>query len=102
MNCAHNALMLVGRGRRHMEYSVPHLVEAVGDFPLRQAEHDAVDVDVLSTRDFRMEAGAKLDERGNAAAARIIDLKQIFNLDFQHSRFSALRVRAPITWHNPR
>ena len=38
------------------------------DLALRQAEHDAVDEDVLAAGDLRMEAGAELDERRDAAA----------------------------------
>ena len=33
------------------------------DLALRQAEHDAVDEDVLAAGDLRMEAGAELDQR---------------------------------------
>ena len=42
------------------------LVEPPGDFALGQAEHDAVDEDVLAARDFRMKSGAQLDERRDA------------------------------------
>ena len=35
--------------------------------PLRQAEHDAVDEDVLPAGDLRMEAGAQLDQRRDPA-----------------------------------
>ena len=34
---------------------------------LRQAEHDAVDEDVLAAGDLGMEAGAELDQRRDAA-----------------------------------
>ena len=37
---------------------------------LRQAEHDAVDEDVLASGDLGMKAGAELDERGDAAVDR--------------------------------
>ena len=46
------------------------LVEAPLDLALRQAEHDAVDEDVLAAGDLRVEAGAELDERRNATVAR--------------------------------
>ena len=45
------------------------LVEALGDLPLRQAEHDAVDEDVLAPGDLRVESGAELDERRDAPVA---------------------------------
>ena len=37
---------------------------------LRQAEHDAVDEDVLAAGDLRVEAGAQLDQRRDAAVDR--------------------------------
>ena len=43
------------------------LVEPTLDVALRQAEHDAVDEHVLAAGDFRMKAGAELDERRDAA-----------------------------------
>ena len=46
------------------------LVEAPRDLLLRQAEHDAVDEDVLAPGDSGMEAGAELDQRGDAAVDR--------------------------------
>ena len=46
------------------------LVEAPRDFLLRQPEHDAVDEDVLAAGDLGMEAGAELDQRGDAAVDR--------------------------------
>ena len=39
------------------------------DLALGQAEHDAVDEDVLAAGDLRMEAGAELDQRGDPAVA---------------------------------
>ena len=45
------------------------LVEAPRDLPLRQAEHDAVDEDVLAAGDLGMEAGAELDQRRDPAVA---------------------------------
>ena len=45
------------------------LVEALLNLALRQAEHDAVDEDVLAAGDLRMEPGAELDERRDPAAA---------------------------------
>ncbi len=39
------------------------LVEAPRHLALREAEHDAVDEDVLAAGDLRMEAGAELDQR---------------------------------------
>ena len=42
---------------------VHDFVEALTDFALRQAEHDAVDEDVLAAGDLRVKAGAELDER---------------------------------------
>ena len=45
------------------------LVEPLGDLALGQAEHDAVDEDVLAAGDLRVEAGAELDEGRNAARA---------------------------------
>ena len=44
------------------------LVEAALDLALRQAQHDAVDEDVLAAGNLRMKPGAKLDQRGNPAA----------------------------------
>ena len=44
------------------------LVEAARDLLLRQPEHDAVDEDVLAAGDLGVEAGAELDEGGDAAA----------------------------------
>ena len=44
---------------------VHDVVEPILDLALRQAEHDAVDEDVLAPRDLGMEAGAELDERGD-------------------------------------
>ena len=46
------------------------LVEALCDLALGQAEHDAVDEDVLAAGDLRMEAGAELDQRRDAAVDR--------------------------------
>ena len=46
------------------------LVEAPRDLALRQAEHDAVDEDVLAAGDLGMKAGAQLDQRGDAAVHR--------------------------------
>ena len=46
------------------------LVEAARDLPLREAEHDPVDEDVLAAGDLRVEPGAELDERGDAAVHR--------------------------------
>ena len=46
------------------------LVEAPGDLPLGQAEHDAVDEDVLAAGDLRVEAGAELDQRRDPAVDR--------------------------------
>ena len=43
------------------------LVEAARDLALGQAEHDAVDEDVLAAGDLRVEAGAELDQRRDAA-----------------------------------
>ena len=40
------------------------------DLPLRQAEHDAVDEDVLAPGDLRVEAGAELDQRRDPAVDR--------------------------------
>jgi len=40
------------------------------DLALAEAEHDAVDEDVLASRDLRMEAGAELDQRGDFAPRR--------------------------------
>ena len=51
-------------GERH------DLVEARGDLALRQAEHHAVDEDVLASGDLRVESGAQLDERRDAAVDR--------------------------------
>ena len=48
-----------------------NLVEAVGDFALGQAEHDAVDEYVLAAGDLGMEAGTELDQRRNPARARL-------------------------------
>ena len=42
------------------------LVEAPRDLALGQAEHDAVDEDVLAAGDLRVEAGAELDQRRDA------------------------------------
>ena len=49
---------------------VDDLVEALLDLALGQAEHDAVDEDVLAAGDLGMEAGAELDQRGDAAVDR--------------------------------
>ena len=46
---------------------VHDFVEALTDFPLRQAEHDAVEEILLAPGDFRVKADAKLDGRRNAA-----------------------------------
>src|SRR5207247_3580253 len=46
---------------------VDDAVEARVDLAPREAEHDAVDVDVLAPGDLRMKARAELDERGDAA-----------------------------------
>ena len=46
---------------------VDDLVEALLDLALRQAEHDAVDEDVLAAGDLGVKAGAELDERRDAA-----------------------------------
>ena len=46
------------------------LVEALLDLALRQAEHDAVDEDVLAAGDLGVEAGAELDQRRDAAVDR--------------------------------
>ena len=43
------------------------LVEAALDLPLGEAEHDAVDEDVLAAGDLGVEAGAELDQRRDAA-----------------------------------
>ena len=43
------------------------LVEAVPDLLVGQAEHDAVDEDVLAAGDLGVEAGAQLDQRRDAA-----------------------------------
>ena len=43
------------------------VVEAAGDLAAAQAEHHAVDVDVLASGDLRVEAGAELDERRHAS-----------------------------------
>ncbi len=45
-----------------------NLVEALGHFALRQAEHDAVDEHVLAAGDFRVKPCAQFDQRGDAAA----------------------------------
>ena len=45
---------------------VDDLVEAILDLALGEAEHDAVDEDVLAAGDLGMEAGAELDQRGDA------------------------------------
>ena len=51
-----------------LEFGELHdLVEAPGDLALRQAEHDAVDEDVLAAGDLGVEPGAQLDERRDAA-----------------------------------
>ena len=42
---------------------VDDLVEAILDLALGQAEHDAVDEDVLAPGNLRVEAGSQLDER---------------------------------------
>ena len=47
---------------------VDDLVEALLDLALREAEHDAVDEDVLAPGDLRMKPGAELDQRRDAAA----------------------------------
>ena len=44
---------------------IDNLVEALLNLPLRQAEHDAVDEDVLAAGDLRVKSGAELDQRGN-------------------------------------
>ena len=46
---------------------VDDLVEALLDLALGEAEHDAVDEDVLAAGDLRMKAGAELDQRRDAA-----------------------------------
>ena len=46
------------------------LVEALLDLALGQPEHDAVDEHVLAAGDFRVKAGAELDERRDAALDR--------------------------------
>ena len=46
------------------------LVEPARDLPLGQAEHDAVDEDVLAAGNLRMESGAQLDQRRDAAVHR--------------------------------
>ena len=43
------------------------LVEALLDLALGEAEHDAVDEDVLAAGDLRVEPGAELDQRRDAA-----------------------------------
>jgi hypothetical protein len=43
------------------------LVEALLHLTPAETQHDAVDEDVLAARDLRMEAGAQLDQRRNAA-----------------------------------
>ena len=43
------------------------LVEPLLNLPFGEAEHDAVDEHVLAAGDFRMKAGAELDERRDAA-----------------------------------
>ena len=46
------------------------LVEALLDLALGQAEHDAVDEDVLAAGDLRVKAGAELDQRRDPAVDR--------------------------------
>ena len=46
------------------------LVEALLDLLAREAEHDAVDDDVLAPRDLGMEAGPQLDQGRDAPARR--------------------------------
>ncbi len=58
-----------------LEFGEVHdLVEALGDLALRQAQHDPVDEDVLTTGDLGMKPGAQFDERGNPA----VDLDRAF------------------------
>ena len=47
------------------------LVEALLDLAARQAEHDAVDEDVLAAGDLRMEAGTQFDQRRDPALERV-------------------------------
>ncbi len=61
----------VGLHRRVDEFlqlgEVDDLVEPLLDLASGEAEHDAVDEDVLASRDLGVKAGAQLDERGDAA-----------------------------------
>jgi hypothetical protein len=65
-------------------------VEALVDLAAREAEHDAVDVDVLAAGDLRMKAGAQFDQRGDASVDRHLSGCRFEDAgdDFQQRRFS--------------
>ena len=71
---AHVHARRVGLDRRVDEVlqlgELDDLVEALLDLLLREAEHDAVDEDVLAAGDLGVEAGAQLDQRRDAAVDR--------------------------------
>src|SRR5204862_6469397 len=65
-------------------------VEALVDLAAREAEHDAVDVDVLAAGDLRMKPRAQFDQRGDASVHRHRSAGRFENAgdDFQQRRFS--------------
>ena len=76
---------LDGRVDELLELGKVHdVVEAVVDLLFRQAEHDAVDDDVLAPRDLGVKTSAELDERGDTAvdddrsSARLRDARDTF------------------------